>query len=88
MDAHLQHLQTAIGIAQQSWNNQQFPDFSTIPSDVIRTTLLTVVLGQIVIYTVLPGLRRFVFQTLEAMLTIGLLITLIALVIAMPFGRS
>lgn len=78
----IDNLLVAYDVIANSIRNSQVPALDKLEKDVQATLLLTSI---ITIVLVIRPLRRVVLQTLEAILTIGLLLALISLVLGLPF---
>lgn len=80
----IDNLLVAYDVIANSIRNSQVPALDKLEKDVQATLLLTSI---ITIVLVIRPLRRVVLQTLEAILTIGLLLALISLVLGLPFCK-
>ena len=82
-----QSLQTGYGILVDAFSSRQVPKLDAVPEDVLQTCTVTCLLGLLVLLCLVPGIRRFIFQSVESVLAILLLLALILIVLGMPVGE-
>lgn len=84
----LQDLQTAYSMLQSIFVTKQLPQPADVSTSVVYTTLVTLVLCNLLgVLVLLPKGRRVIWDVLETILAILLIIALLIVILGLPFGE-
>ena len=78
------HLESGYGILMEAIATRQLPN--DIPSDVLQTCAWSSILGFLILICLVPRIRRFIFQSVESVIAILLLLALVLILVGMPIG--